>query len=118
MFGEVTAREQSGWQLRATRVLSELLQRAIRENLPPVRWTVSATGDLVAHCYAASAVDRRTAWETWRTVLGAAAWPERTDSAGITHLHAVAKRFDGLVDVTVLADVFPDDDQPEEASRP
>lgn len=112
MFGEITAREQSGWQLRATRVLSELLQRAIRENLPPVTWTITDSGAaLVAHCYGRPdrGVDRRTQWETWRTVLGAEAWPERTDGAGNTHLHAVAKRFDGLVNVAVIADLFPEE---------
>jgi len=33
--------------------------------------------------------------------------PERTDFSGITHLSAVAKRYDGLVDIVVLADLFP-----------
>ncbi len=112
-------RGQTGWQLRAARVLSELLQRAIREYLPPVSWTVGNAGAvLVARCHGRRGMDPRAEWEAWRAVLGAQPWPERTNGGGVVHLHAVAKDFDGLVDVAVIADVFPEDDQPEEASRP
>lgn len=36
--------------------------------------------------------------------------PERTDFSGITHLSAVVKQYDGLVDIVLLADLFPEEE--------
>lgn len=109
MFGPVTNRECIGWQLRAVRVLTDLLKAAHTDDLPVVAWSVGRTGNLVAHCYHGTATERRTAFEAWRALLGATAWPERTDAAGATHLHATVDRYSG-VQIAVLADLFPDDD--------
>ena len=37
-------REQMAWQLRAARVLTDLLERGAREGLPVLEWTISHTG--------------------------------------------------------------------------
>ena len=37
-------REQMTWQLRAARVLTDLLERGAREGLPVLEWTISHTG--------------------------------------------------------------------------
>ena len=37
-------REQIAWQLRAARVLTDLLERGTREGLPVLEWTMSHTG--------------------------------------------------------------------------
>src|SRR5690242_18831886 len=100
MFGEITSREQLGWQLRAVRLLDQLLQRAHRDGLPPVTWTVGNAGAmLVARCHSRRGTDRRAEWEAWRAALAAVPWPEHVSSGGVIHLHAIAKRVDGLVDV-------------------
>jgi hypothetical protein len=110
----VSNREQLHWQFRAVRVLEKLLKTAGRDDLPAITWTVGNAGAvLVGRCYGRRDVDRRTEWEAWRSTLGAAAWPERTDGGGVTHLHAVAKDVDGLVDVVVIADVFPENEDTE-----
>jgi hypothetical protein len=55
---------------------------------------------------------RRADFDAWCSALGASRWPERT-SGSTAHLYAVAKNYDGLVDVDVLADL---DDQHETPS--
>ena len=46
-------REQMAWQLRAARVLTDLLERGTREGLPVLEWTISHTGaQVTGRCYA------------------------------------------------------------------
>lgn len=46
-------REQMAWQLRAARVLTDLLERGAREGLPVLEWTISHTGaQVTGRCYA------------------------------------------------------------------
>ena len=109
-FGPITDRERLGWQRRAVRVLAELLECAQTNELPVVAWSVSHAGAaLVARCFAHPPAQRRADFDAWCSALGASRWPERT-SGLTTHLYAVAKNYDGLVDVAVLADL---DDQRE-----
>jgi hypothetical protein len=111
--GPITDRERLGWQRRAVRVLAELLERAQRDGLPVVAWSVSPAGAaLVARCFAHPPAQRRADFDAWCSVLGASRWSERT-SGSTVHLYAVAKNYDGLVDVAVLADL---DDQHETPS--
>jgi hypothetical protein len=106
IFGPITDRERLGWQRRAVRVLAGLLELAARDGLPVVAWAVSKAGaGLAARCYS------RTDFDTWCAVLDAPPWPEQTSGA-TTYLHAVARDYDGLVDVAVLADLLaPDEPQ-------
>jgi hypothetical protein len=110
IFGPITGREQLGWQRRAVRVLARLLERAGRDGLPVVAWSVSDAGAvLVARCFAHDPGRRRADFDAWCAVLDARRWPERTAGA-TTHLHAVATDYDGLVDVVVLADLVAEDE--------
>ena len=106
-----TAREHLAWQLRTTRVLADLLTLAMRDALPRIGWMVGSVGaNLAGHCYSRTGTERRREFQAWCTAVGATARPEFTDFSGITHLRAIATRYDGLVDIIVLADVFPDDE--------
>src|SRR6266536_3365263 len=101
----ITDRERLIWQRRAVRVLAGLLERAHRDGLPVVGWSVAHAGAaLVARCFAHDPAQRRADFNAWCSVLGAIPWPERT-SGSTAHLHAVARDYDGLVDVAVMADL-------------
>jgi hypothetical protein len=106
MASVVFAGEQLRWQRQAVRVLAGLLERAGREGLPPVSWTVSSAGaQLLGQCDGFDAAKQRAAFEAWCRALGVAARPERTDGFGMTRLVAVRERFDGLVGVVLLAEI-------------
>ena len=106
-----TGRERLGWQIRATRVLADLLALALRDGLPRIAWTVGDAGaNLAGRCYGRTGGDRRRQFEAWSAVVGAVPRPERTDFSGITHLSAVVKQYDGLVDIVLLADLFPEEE--------
>jgi len=108
LFGPVTERQQLGWQRRSVRVLAGLLERAQREGLPVVGWSVAHAGTgLVAHCFAHDPTRRRADFNAWCAALGATPWPERT-SGSTTYLHAVAKPYQELAYVAVVADLFED----------
>jgi hypothetical protein len=106
-----TIREQLSGQLRAARVLTDLLSTAIRDSLPRIGWAVGSVGATVAdRCYGSTAVERRREFQAWCMGVGATPRPERTDWCGITHLCAIATRYEGLVDIVVMADLFPDEE--------
>jgi hypothetical protein len=98
-----TDAEQLRWQLRATRLVLDLLRRAQRQSLPPVTWTICDAGATVMiRC------DTRTEWIRWVDATGLTdIWPERAHGESI-HLHAVGyfRAGDGgSAQVTVLADL-------------
>ena len=96
--------EQRGRQRRALRVLDGLLER---EDLPPIAWTVGNVGaNLVGHVLTGEE-ERRDTFTAWTRALGAKPSPERTHLA-VTHLSAVARQYDGLVDIVLIVDLFPD----------
>jgi hypothetical protein len=101
----ITDRERLIWQRRAVSVLAGLLERAHRESLPVVGWTVAHAGAaLVARCFAHDPARRRSEFNAWCQALDATVWLEHT-SGSTTYLHAIAEHYDGLVTVTVLADL-------------
>lgn len=105
-----TSRERPGWQIRTTRVLADLLALALRDGLPRIAWTVGDVGaNLAGRCYGRTGTDRRRQFEAWCAAVGATPKKEFTGFGGVTYLRAVAARYDGLVDVIVLADIFPDE---------
>ena len=59
LFGPVTTAEIRGWQCAAGLLLHELLDRAHCDQLPPVAWTLSSLGGLVARC---ATTDEWNAW--------------------------------------------------------
>lgn len=117
MIFETTLKDRQRWQRRAVMVLGELLQRAWDEDLPVIAWTVGYAGaQLTGHVYtttdAPGREDQRRAWERWTATVGATPWKEHT-SGDRTHLHAVVKDYDGLVDIAIVADVL-DEELPED----
>jgi hypothetical protein len=66
-------REQARWQLQAARLLIELLQRAHREELPPLRWQVQAAGARLVGFVEGGTFDHgpdaAAAYERWFGVL-------------------------------------------------
>jgi hypothetical protein len=106
-----TIREHLAWQLRTTRVLADLLTLAVRDGLPRIGWMVGSVGaNLAGHCYGRTGADRRREFEAWCAAVAATPRPEFTNSSGITHLRAIVRDYDGLVDIVVLAAVYPDDE--------
>jgi hypothetical protein len=51
------------------------------------------------------AADRRREFDAWCTTLDATPRPESPDFGRVTHLRAIATRYDGLVNIVVLADL-------------
>ncbi|HEY5988771.1 MAG TPA: hypothetical protein VIV12_20685 [Streptosporangiaceae bacterium] len=114
-LGPISDREQLGWQRRAVRVLTQLLQRAQRDRLPVVQWSVAYAGaGLVARCLRGEAARRRADFDAWCSVLGATERRARRQGS-TTHLSAVARHYDGLVSVALLADLDDDHDQDDAA---
>jgi hypothetical protein len=107
LLGPDAGRERLRWQLRAARLLAELLERAFHEGLPPVAWSVQDAGcGLVARCLATDPARRRADFGAWASALRATRSPEHTSDT-TTYLRAQAdrERRDGRVRVTVLATI-------------
>ncbi|WP_432137631.1 hypothetical protein [Streptomyces sp. bgisy154] len=75
------------WQQAAHQALGELLNA---DNLPPVTWTITPSGALVADIDSLTSTpdEQRQAFTAWCQHLGADVMPERTNSAGTAHLYA------------------------------
>jgi hypothetical protein len=114
LFGPVTNREQLGWQRRSVRVLDALLERAQHEGLPVMGWSVAHAGTgLVGHCFAHDSAQQRAAFDAWCAALNATRWAERT-SGSTTHLHAVAKPYQDVAYVALMADLCNDQDEQDD----
>lgn len=112
MTYETTDADLRRWQARDARALVTLLEEGYRNGLPPLRWSVGAGGGLVgdADGMTARVAGQRAAFDAWADYLGAARWRERTNSAGITHLHALFTwQADDRVKGAIRADLFPAD---------
>jgi hypothetical protein len=96
-------------QVRAHRVLGQLLDRAAAENLPAIDWTITASGERVlGRCTAFPGPgQRRVDFEAWRSVLGADA-SVAAASREVTRLSARAERDEGRVAVEIVADLYDD----------
>jgi hypothetical protein len=90
MAYETTDRDRHNWQRRGVRALTAMLDHGYREGLPALHWGITTLGDVIgdAHGLTVSVVEQRAAFDAWAEYLGANRWQERTDSAGITRLHA------------------------------
>lgn len=67
----VTPAEQRAWQLRAARVLADLLERAAAENLPVLQWIVDHAGvGVTGRAPLGTAAERRAAVQAWCEALG------------------------------------------------
>jgi hypothetical protein len=96
-------------QVRAYRVLGQLLDRAAEADLPAIDWTVTASGERVlGRCTAFPGPGQRRAdFEAWRSLLGADA-SEAAASREVTRLSARAERDEGRVAVEIVADLYDD----------
>jgi hypothetical protein len=108
--------QQTAWQYRVTGTLRGILERAEMGNLPPIAWTVQRAGaELMGTCYAQSPAERRAEFGAWRDALtrwtghSADISREHTGSAGIVRLTEHWEDYGG-VSVTLVADIYPEDD--------
>ena len=104
----VTFAERLDWQRRCVRVLCGLLERAEQEGLALLGWTICRdSAVLIGHLLGSDPTEARRQFEAWATALGATPSPERTSGSRV-HLLAIAEGIDGMVSVSVAADI----DQP------
>ena len=105
-------REQMAWQLRAARVLTDLLERGTREGLPVLEWTISHTGARVTgRCYAQPGAARRAALAAWAAALGIRLGEEHHQDSRMTTITGTAKRErtrHGFATITLTADIWED----------
>jgi hypothetical protein len=101
--------ERGGAQGWAYRVLGQLFEVATRQNLPTIEWTISASGwRLLGRCTGAGTpAQRRADFEAWRAALDADV-SEAAASREVTRLTGWAERDDGLVTITIVADLYDD----------
>lgn len=113
MFGPVTDAERRGWQRRNAVVLVDLLAAAASSSLSPITWQVTV-GDHTGRCAAPDPARCRADFEAWAAFLGpdVQRWPEN-EHGGRTHLHVTRPKYAGRVDVTVIADIDEEDEQPQ-----
>ncbi|KPI12063.1 hypothetical protein OK074_2684 [Actinobacteria bacterium OK074] len=90
-FGDITSTDLNRWQLRAGRMLVELIEQSLKSGRPPLNWSVASNGSLVGRVDTLkfSNADRRAVFDEWVSVLNAERWPEHKRSGGSVHLHAV-----------------------------
>jgi len=116
LFGSVTTAEIRGWQCAAGLLLHELLDRAHRDHLPPVVWTMPALGGLIARCATADE------WDAWVAALQLTDVRPRLVHNGRVRLRAsgtVATSRGRKVTVVLLADLdeHPDADHLQDTPR-
>ena len=85
--------EQMTWQLRAARVLTDLLERGAREGLPVLEWTISHHGaQVTGRSYAQPGAARRAALAAWAAVLGIKLREEYHQDSRMTTITGTANR--------------------------
>ncbi|MGK5533421.1 hypothetical protein [Streptomyces sp. URMC 129] len=123
ILGEITDADRRRWQREKANRLIELLAAGANAELPPVTWSVPATGALYGQAMDPEPAARRVAFEAWATWLEGRyghedrltveRWPEREHN-GYVHLHVVVAKDIGtgrpLVEIVVTADVATDDE--------
>ena len=81
------------WQLRAARVLTDLVERGDREGLPVLEWTISHTGaQVTGRSYAQPGAARRAALAAWAAVLGIKLGEEYHQDSRMTTITGTANR--------------------------
>lgn len=106
------------WQLRAHEALGLLIEHGVKNDFPPLTWTLASTGALTGEVsgLTAAADEQRASVKTWADHLRATV-KERTDRDGVTHLSAPFKWADGEWDAgCIRATIHPPFD--DEAGEP
>ena len=113
--GESTAsgfREQRSWQLRAARVLTGLLERADREGLPVLEWTISHNGaQVTGRSYTQPGSARRAALAAWAAALGIKLGEEYHQDSRMTTITGTARpdrTRHGSAAITLTGDIWED----------
>ena len=99
--------QQIVWQKQAHKVLSVFLDRAYREGLPPLSWTIGDAGVALTGRANYPAGDRREAITAWAAALGIT-MGERLRGDG-TMLFGTAEHVDtpqGWASVTLTAEIL------------
>jgi hypothetical protein len=81
--------ERLRWQLRAHIILAQLLDAAIRQDLPAIAWTIATTGAITGtvNGLGVTADEQRLQFDAWVAYLGAER-TERTRRDGSATLYA------------------------------
>ena len=115
-------REQMAWQLRAARVLTDLLERGAREGLPVLEWTISHTGaQLTGRSYAQPGAARRAALAAWAAALGIKLRDEYHQDSRMTTITGTANRErtrHGFATITLTGDIWEGLTRPPAGTRP
>ena len=105
-------REQMTWQLRAARVLTGLLERGAREDLPVLEWTISPNGaQVTGRSYAQPGSARRAALAAWAAALGITLGQEYHQDSRMTTITGTAQRErtrHGPATITLTGDIWED----------
>ena len=105
-------REQMAWQLRAARVLTDLLERGDREGLPVLDWTISHNGaQVTGRSYAQPGSARRAALAAWAAALSIRLGEEYHQDSRITTITGTAKQErtrHGFATITLTGDIWED----------
>ena len=105
-------REQMTWQLRAARVLTDLLERGAREGLPVLEWTISHNGaQVTGRSYAQPGAARRAALAAWAAALGIRLRDEYHHDSRMTTITGTANREctrHGFATITLTGDIWED----------
>lgn len=103
-----TPAEQTAWQIQAARVLGGLLDRAYRENLPVLAWSVGAAGvNLVGRSVADPQPARRDAIAAWAQALGIETRERRGSASAV--ITGTGKHLDtprGWATITLTCDIY------------
>ncbi len=104
--------EQMTWQLRAARVLTDLLERGDREGLPVLEWTISHNdAQVTGRSYAQPGSARRAALAAWAAALGITLGEEHHQDSRMTTIAGTAKREPtrhGSTAITLTDDIWED----------
>jgi hypothetical protein len=105
-------RERATRQLRAARVLTDLLERGAAEGLPVLEWTISHHGARVTgRCYAQPGAARRAALAAWAAALGIRLGEEYHRDSRMTTITGTASRArtrHGFAAITLTGDIWED----------
>ena len=106
----ITDAERLTWQRQAHAALGRLLERASKEKLPPIRWSLSPAGRTVlGEISSFGSSDPRGMFAIWRTALGQPDRDREHKSMNETRLTAVWENLDGC-QVVLVASIW--DDEP------
>jgi hypothetical protein len=106
-IADFTNAEELSVQIRANAILGRILRRALADGLPShVVWTIGDGGhSITGRCYSVDPGRRLADWERWRTAIGGSTTVDEV-VGGERRLAATNERYDGVVLVAVVADVF------------